>query len=167
MFCGMALGPTLGGVLISHTGNLLSIFYVAASIHAFLLFGAIFIVPESLGKEAALRNAEQASKRSEQARLARLVHEDGDIHLQHHLSTALAKIFFFATPLSIFLPAPKGSRGRDWSLALLAVAYGVYTAIIVCYGFKMMKYLLSCQYRGVINSNFSTLATFSAGRPSN
>ena len=71
LFCGMALGPTLGGLLISRTNNILSVFYAAATLHATYALLALFVVPESLTKERAKANAEQARQRAEQSRAER------------------------------------------------------------------------------------------------
>ncbi|CAG8436345.1 910_t:CDS:2 [Rhizophagus irregularis] len=47
-FCGMAIGPTLGGLIVKVTGSILSVFYIAIGALIIFLFVVSFIVPESV-----------------------------------------------------------------------------------------------------------------------
>ena len=51
LFAGIALGPILAGWTVKATGNLLTPFYIALSLHAAVFLFVLLIVPESLTKE--------------------------------------------------------------------------------------------------------------------
>ena len=132
LFCGIALGPTLGGLLISATGDLLSVFYVAATLHVFYLLMALFVVPESLTKEAALANAEVARLKAEQDAIALAKEEENMAPTRKRIHRALRTAFFFLSPLDIFIPYKvESSRGRNWNLTAIAISYGLVTLLMV------------------------------------
>ncbi|PVF98942.1 MFS general substrate transporter [Serendipita vermifera] len=133
MFCGMVFGPTLGGLMVSRTNNLLSVFYMTASTHIFYLVMALFVVPESLPKEAQLANREEARKKADAAK-----NEPhwNDLSPPERIQRALGKIFFFLSPLDIFLPRSSDGTRRRWNLTILALSYGVMTILMGSYQFK-------------------------------
>jgi MFS family permease len=132
LFCGIALGPTLGGLLISETGDLLSVFYIAAALHVIYLLMALFVVPESLTKEAALANAEVATMKAEQDAVLLAKQEENMAPTRKRIHRALRTAFFFLSPLNIFIPHKvEGSRRRDWNLTAVAIGYGLITLLLV------------------------------------
>ncbi|KAJ7244045.1 major facilitator superfamily domain-containing protein [Mycena rebaudengoi] len=123
---GIALGPTIGGVLVRFSGNVLSVIYLAAAVHATILCFAWFILPESLT--------------GTQMHTAAIQHEENLRLLAIQKPTPLLAIkrsFAFLEPLTILLPRPverdsSGShlgRKRDWNLTLLALSYGIVLTI--------------------------------------
>ncbi|EIW72146.1 hypothetical protein TREMEDRAFT_58302 [Tremella mesenterica DSM 1558] len=75
MMTGFAIGPVLGTYIIELTGNLMSPFYIIASVHALWVPLYLFLLPESLSSDARnvlKKNAsiakEQAIQRDEQER---------------------------------------------------------------------------------------------------
>lgn len=133
LFSGIAVGPTLGGLLISKTGDLLSVFYFSAALHVIYLLFSLFVVPESLTKEAALANVEAArvKKGQDAISLAKKEENMGPVHKR--VDRTLRTVFFFFSPLAIFIPSkPKAPRRRrDWNLTLLAISYGLVTLLMV------------------------------------
>ncbi|KAI0072772.1 MFS general substrate transporter [Panus rudis PR-1116 ss-1] len=132
LFLGMAFGPTLGGLLVKYTENLLSVFYVGTVIHFVYAFMIAFIIPESLTPE---RMEESRRKHEEQVASA------------EGRKSWLRTIFGFLTPLSVLLmtedEGPNGSsdvnplkRKRDWSLVYLAASYGFSMLLIGSYSYK-------------------------------
>ncbi|ODQ71616.1 hypothetical protein LIPSTDRAFT_73329 [Lipomyces starkeyi NRRL Y-11557] len=51
LFCGMALGPAFGGMLIKLTDNILSVIYVAIVMQALFALFILLVLPESLSQE--------------------------------------------------------------------------------------------------------------------
>ncbi|KAK9376566.1 major facilitator superfamily domain-containing protein [Lipomyces chichibuensis] len=51
LFCGMALGPAFGGMLIKLTDNILSVIYVTLVMQALFILFILFVLPESLSQE--------------------------------------------------------------------------------------------------------------------
>ena len=128
----MAFGPTLGGQLISWSGDLLSVFYLGAAVHFTYLLLAIFVVPESLTKERAAANMEQARKQAEKNRLVREQENRQGVSAYQRALWALGGVFFFLEPLSIFVPRKRGPGGRkDWNLLIIATTYGCIALIVV------------------------------------
>ncbi|KAK9475865.1 major facilitator superfamily domain-containing protein [Lipomyces japonicus] len=58
LFIGMALGPAFGGYLVSVTGTVVSVFYVAAISQVVFMFYVFFIIPESLSRQQRLNSQE-------------------------------------------------------------------------------------------------------------
>ncbi|KZV82383.1 hypothetical protein EXIGLDRAFT_729795, partial [Exidia glandulosa HHB12029] len=114
LFSGMAIGPTLGGRIIHHTGDLLSVFYFATAVH--LVTGTIWmmIVPESLPSEVrAINIAKYNQQRHEAADALRARGEDCR-------RFTWCSLFAFLEPLSLLLPRQRDplrpEKGRDWNL---------------------------------------------------
>ncbi|KAJ7087857.1 major facilitator superfamily domain-containing protein [Mycena epipterygia] len=143
VFAGVGLGPTIGGLLVRFTNNLLSVFYLATATHAAYAILAWFLLPESLTKT--------------QMQAAHIQHQESMRLLSDQESTVLLRIqrlFTFLKPLTIFFPEPTERdpnaspfKGRkwDWNLTLLATAYGLtisimgsltvkYTYLVATYG---------------------------------
>lgn len=161
----MAVGPTLGGLLISWTHNLLSVFLMAALFHGLYVILLLFVVPESLTKEMAKANAEIAKRRFEQeeARRAANPKPATAIRKAKHI---LRKAFFFLSPLSIFIP-PKTRRGqgRSWNLTILAITYGLYSMLFVSTSDAHVTWVNNRIFRAHTSSNTSMQLTSSGGHP--
>ncbi|KAF7323180.1 MFS domain-containing protein [Mycena chlorophos] len=137
VFLGIGFGPTLGSILVKYTGNLLSVFYFAASAHLFYGIMAFFVIPESLSarkmKEAKLAYAEEMRLHHEQDRTMLL---------------RIQRLFGFLRPLLVVLPGPSVSasgspKGRkwDWNLTLSAIAFGCVFSLSSAVTFKT-QYLM-------------------------
>lgn len=127
MFTGMSLGPTLGSVLINRTHNVLSVFYVATTVHVFYACLIWFVVPESL----APMQMQQARKLYDDALRAASVTKK---------KALFKRVFSFLEPLVLLLPGSVGplegrnplkKQKKDWSLFLLALAHGCVLLLIV------------------------------------
>ncbi|QRW14712.1 major facilitator superfamily transporter [Ceratobasidium sp. AG-Ba] len=117
MFVGMAAGPTLGALLIRHTNDLLSIFYIGAALHAINAILCTLVLPESLTEKERLAAKERYSASQPE-------------HLGL-LSRLWGMVTTFSRPLVIFLP-----KGRNWNLTLIGVAYGSAMLNMGSYAFK-------------------------------
>ncbi|SNX82926.1 uncharacterized protein MEPE_01632 [Melanopsichium pennsylvanicum] len=51
VYAGLALGPTLGGLVVKHTDNILAPFWFALAMHLIYLVGVFSFIPESTSKE--------------------------------------------------------------------------------------------------------------------
>lgn len=127
--CGMALGPTLGGFLIRFTGNPLSVFYLATSLHILYALIICFVIPESLGVKRMLRARTRynAELRSFEDTL-----RSGRNSVAVRLAIRLKSLVSFLTPLLVLAPVSNSHdvtnpkrRKRDWNLTLIAVGYGL------------------------------------------
>ncbi len=119
VFLGFALGPTFGGLLIRATGQTISVFYVATSLHLCYALLIWLIIPESLTHA--------------QRRKSAIKHHESDPQ-----AGVLRRLFGFLSPLSVFLPEMNGAHRhplkhpkRDWNLTLIAVAYGLTLSMMV------------------------------------
>ncbi|KAH7099879.1 MFS general substrate transporter [Auriculariales sp. MPI-PUGE-AT-0066] len=128
LFSGMAVGPWLGGKLIAHTGDLLSVFWFAGVIH---LCGSLFwiiFVPESLPEDVKQSNIT--------AQAERLAKERSD-----EPQFSVWKLFKFLRPLKMLLPRPvdpnNHRRGMDWNLTFLAAAHSCAIIVMGSYPYKM------------------------------
>lgn len=124
VFLGFALGPTFGGLLIRATGQTISVFYVATSLHLFYALLIWLIIPESLTHA--------------QRRKSAIKHHESDPQ-----AGVLRRLFGFLSPLSVFLPEMNGADRhplkhpkRDWNLTLIAVAYGLTLSLMGSYTYK-------------------------------
>ncbi|CAE6436761.1 unnamed protein product [Rhizoctonia solani] len=123
LFCGMAIGPTLGALLTQHTNDLLTVFYIGAGLHVFYAIFSIFIVPESLDLKA-------RTTATERYKANRNPNATWFTHIKHAVST-------FARPLVVFLPhkRPRG-KGRDWSLTWIGISFASSMLNMGSYTFK-------------------------------
>ena len=121
----MALGPTLGGLLIRFTGHVLSVFYAAGLIHFVYACMVWFVVPESLSLQ-----------RMKRLRRKYMAEADG-----RRVHGVVKRLFAFLSPLSLLMPEmgdqKQGNdnsltrKGRDWNLVLVAASYGCTVMHIV------------------------------------
>ncbi|KAF9520614.1 hypothetical protein BS47DRAFT_1286818 [Hydnum rufescens UP504] len=130
VFVGMTLGPTLGGLLITATGDLLSVFYVHTIGHTIYAIVIYFFMPESLTLAAKASIAE----RQENAAVADAAKRERWVAANRStLGIVFRNAFSFLTPLELFIPrkrvAEESGNGRDWNLTWLALAYFVHASL--------------------------------------
>jgi MFS family permease len=135
LFTGMAVGPTIGAMLVRHTGNPLSVFYFATALHVFYACINWTILPESLSPvqmHAARRKRVEARE-----------HETVNSREVTFARRLGRRLFSFAAPLAQFLPrrsenlSTLGKATRsDWSLTLLGIAYLLTTSTFGTYSYK-------------------------------
>ncbi|PPQ99088.1 hypothetical protein CVT24_009355 [Panaeolus cyanescens] len=136
MFTGMAVGPTLGSLLIRTTQTTLSVFYFAAGMHILYTFLIWFILPESLSKEQRQKSMEKyLEELSDSA-------EERERNPTVGFFIKIKKVFAFLSPISVFLPHkeknanPLKKARKDWNLTLLAIGYGSTIAMMGSYSYK-------------------------------
>ncbi|OBZ69346.1 putative membrane protein C14C4.07 [Grifola frondosa] len=95
VFTGMGLGPTLGGLLIRFSGNILSVFYGAAGIHVLYAILIWIFVPESLSP---LSMTESRKRHVADIEAYRRANTNGGAVV------LLKKVFGFLSPLNLFFP---------------------------------------------------------------
>ncbi|KAF8969597.1 major facilitator superfamily domain-containing protein [Flammula alnicola] len=138
LFIGIALGPTLGSLLIHVTGQTLSVFYVATGLHVLYSIFIWTILPESVSQKRmshaktkyALEVLEIANERERNPAISILV--------------KARRLFAFLSPLTVFSPAeeenaignPLKGPKRDWNLTLLVLAYAFTISIMASYSYK-------------------------------
>ncbi|KAJ7120490.1 major facilitator superfamily domain-containing protein [Mycena crocata] len=134
VFTGIGLGPVIGGLLIRFTNNLLSVFYLAAAVHASYAILAWVLLPESLTK------TQRRNAYNQHIEALRVISEQ-----ERTLLFRVQRLFTFLKPLTIFFPEPverdvnaNPLKGRkwDWNLTLLALAYGCSISIMGSLSFK-------------------------------
>ncbi|KAJ9110259.1 hypothetical protein QFC19_001662 [Naganishia cerealis] len=76
LMIGFSIGPVIGSSLIKATGDILSVFYVSATLSSVFVIFVIFILPESLSSEA--RHALGRVAKAKALREARLEQEERD-----------------------------------------------------------------------------------------
>lgn len=133
LFVGIAVGPTIGGLLISKTGDLLSVYYLAASIHFLYLVSMLFIVPESLSKEEMANNREAHAEEVKRGMEKYRMRGSG---FWYSCWVTTKRAFFFLKPLTVFLPKQragkqKGQKGKNWNLTFLMISYSFVAMILV------------------------------------
>ncbi|KAI0333493.1 MFS general substrate transporter [Cubamyces sp. BRFM 1775] len=136
LFTGMAIGPTLGGVVIRLSGSFISVFFIAGALHLLYALLIWFVIPESLSSPE--MRAARARQREEEAAY-RAAHAHGGAGVW------LKRMFAFLTPLLLFVPVrldePAGSPAkagkRDWSLCLVVAAYGFTISLMGSYVYFM------------------------------
>lgn len=132
MFTGLAIGPTVGSLLIRSTGVIISVFWLTLAVHllyAVLIFAGL---PEPLSQRRMM------ASRKKYADELRDDAEDRASCSTPGWRMRAKRLFKFLAPLSILLPnfvendrKPLKTKERDWTLALIAVAYGFTISIIV------------------------------------
>ncbi|GLB34576.1 putative major facilitator superfamily protein [Lyophyllum shimeji] len=139
LFTGMALGPTLGGLLIRFTGSLLSVFYAALFVHLIYASTVWLLLPESL-----LKSQMQQSKMKYREELLDTA-RDRELNPAVGLLVRFKRLFAFLSPLTVFLPELKALRPgdnplkqkrRDSNLTILAAVYGLAVSVMGSYNYK-------------------------------
>ncbi|KAF9265618.1 MFS general substrate transporter [Marasmius fiardii PR-910] len=147
MFTGFAFGPTLGGLLIRFSHEVISVFYAAAIAHTFYACMIWFVVPESLTLK---KRRVAANKYNQQA--VSVITSSG-------VMPYIRKWFSFLSPLNVFAPSythvgssRSKSPKRDWSLTLVAICYGLVVSI---YGSYTSKFQYASQTFGWTSETLS------------
>jgi len=134
IFTGVALGPSLGGLLIRFTGRTLSVFYATFTVHLLYALFVWFAVPESLLEHQMRHSRLRYKKELRDLEVDRVANP-----IVGFLARA-KRLFAFLSPLTIFFPDngdengsenPLKRRKRDWSLTLIAAGYGLSTTVFV------------------------------------
>lgn len=159
LMAGLAVGPVLGTLLISATGNLLTPFYVSVTVHFVFTILLRFVLPESLSSDSRAMLAKRA-KAASQAKKDRDVAEraweaDGDEETPVRGDSGFSRI---ATPirgsrvgrravgevrrmarravtplqpLAVFIPQKLPGGGRNYNLLLLAIVNFIIAQMMV------------------------------------
>ena len=152
----MALGPTLGGLLIRFTGQVLPVFYMAGCIHVLYSFLVWFIIPESLTKGHMVLA---------KARYADSLRVDPDSSLDARFTRIVQRLFSFLMPLAILGPTEKEHRNalnggkKDWNLTLLAVAYGFTVTMMV----SVFRFIFNIHLNYASKASHSYIFQYAAG----
>jgi len=124
----MAIGPTLGSLLIRATGRTLSVFYMAVIVEFLYTLLLSLILPESITKEQMA-----LSKAKYYADLSNSTAERQAMGVLRRVQ----RTFSFFSPLTIFMPLVGKSQNalrkprRDWTLTMLVIAYGITISVMV------------------------------------
>lgn len=125
LFTGMAIGPTLGSLLIHYTGKTISVFYAATFVHILYTIFVWTILPESLSEKRRM-----ISKAKYDAEMAEVTIER-EQNPAVSILVRLRRLFAFLSPLAVFMPAAEKNPGssplkapkKDWNLTLIALGY--------------------------------------------
>lgn len=130
LFTGVALGPTLGGLLMRATGSVLSVFYAATLLHMLYAILIWVMVPESLTKDQMLASRTRHNQEIQKLKEAR----EG---IAVGILVRIRRLFNFLSPLTLFVPKavegqnPSNWFKRDWSLLCTGLAYGFLVSLLV------------------------------------
>ena len=171
MFFGMALGPTgssrysvhaprmfnevlflslVGGILVTQTGDMLSVFYLTFATH--IAFGIVIwgFLPESLSPSVLQTNQDEVDaaksviqdRRDERLSRSSVTFTE---MVRKRVWWGLKSAATFVTPLGVFIPRKReiGEHGyerggRDWNLSYVGIASMLNSTIIVS-GFLVSK----------------------------
>jgi len=64
LFTGIAIGPILAGYIIKQTGDIITMFYLAAACHIFFFLMLIFVIPESVPRSRQRESREKYRRES-------------------------------------------------------------------------------------------------------
>src|SRR5271170_6643794 len=98
-FLGIAVGPVIGGILITRTGSVVTLFYCALAVHVSFALFILFLIPESVTPEH-MREATRKWK-------ARYLSADGRPH-HYRQWRYWVNMLNFLQPLEIFWPQGRG-----------------------------------------------------------
>jgi MFS family permease len=133
-FIGMALGPTIGGLMVKHTGNILSVYYLATSVHVLYAIVLWTVLPES--RSPAQLAVAQRKYETDHAAMA--LKRKGFMSRVIYASTGSLR------PLAIFIPrriesaSSPGKLGkRDYRFLLIVAAQASVTMIFGGIPFKL------------------------------
>nr|XP_019010539.1 uncharacterized protein I206_05011 [Kwoniella pini CBS 10737]OCF49320.1 hypothetical protein I206_05011 [Kwoniella pini CBS 10737] len=141
---GFALGPVLGSLLISWTGDIMTPFYVNAVVFAIYIPLILLMLPESLSNQARATLAKNASTAREEAKKRDQLEREWEDETPFPADGTIGnfrrifrRVFGFLEPLAIFIPVKKeGENRRDWNLT--AVGAGLFFMSMV-FGIMSIK----------------------------
>ncbi|ETW85959.1 hypothetical protein HETIRDRAFT_471204 [Heterobasidion irregulare TC 32-1] len=136
LFTGAALGPSLGSLTVRWSSNVMVVFYMSTSIHFVYALLTWFVIPESL---LPVQMMTSRRKHAEEAAVYRRA--NGLLPRLKSLFSFLSPLIMLAPPLIDRAAASQKFRSRDWSLTLVAVAYGCVISLM-----GSLQYVL--QYAG-------------------
>jgi len=125
-FLGIAIGPVIGGVLITRTGSVVTLFYCALAVHISFAFFILFLIPESVTPE----HMEVARRKSQIRRMS----ADGVVYHRRQWQYWAMFLNIFQ-PLEVFWPRGRGrtfGRKRQ-NLVILAIVDGILLLNIGAY----------------------------------
>ncbi|KAM0751846.1 MFS general substrate transporter [Meredithblackwellia eburnea MCA 4105] len=158
LFGGIALGPSLGSLVIRLTGTIVGPFYVALVIHIIYLFAVVFVIPESLShaRQVAARHRHQeelAARAAKEVEEVEAAAAKGWIYVAWtHTKRTLMRPWAFLRPLNLLLPKrgpvaeedlpilrSRGPprQGWDTELTKLGIGYAFYIIMISVAGVKL------------------------------
>ncbi|TCD62171.1 hypothetical protein EIP91_007254 [Steccherinum ochraceum] len=135
-FIGLAIGPTVGGLIVRHTGSSLSVFYISGTFNLLVLAFITFAIPESL-----TASQKAKSRRQYEESIAKGKRDAVDAPVLYRFK----RIFGFLSPLTVIWTAPETPVGNplkakskigDWSLVLMAASHGVAMLWATSYNYK-------------------------------
>lgn len=167
LFVGTAFGPTVGSLLIRFTHSAISVFFVATAIHVIYAILIWFVVPESVSPRVRAINkvtwrTKKEAARKEEVEAVEKAKENGQSALRIKALYRLKDALAFLTPLKTLAPVRIQGNGRsvkshiDWSLTLVAIAFGCATLIIVrvLLFFNFKCYINISYYQGSVAYKF-------------
>lgn len=129
LFSGIAVGPTIGSIIIRTTGSLLSIFYITAAVHILYALLVTTIMPESLSLRRMLKSRRLYNEQIEEA---------NRVPGKRGVWSAFKKLFGFLSPLALFYQAPAVVDShplrrpkKDRNLLLVAIGFGFLVSVVV------------------------------------
>ncbi|KZP12568.1 MFS general substrate transporter [Athelia psychrophila] len=132
LFVGMALGPTLGGIMISLTGDPLIVFYVAFCLHSCYAIIVWFFMPESLSKAEMESSLIKNKKETDALKNAQAGTAAG-------FTSIMKRGLSVFSPLALLLPVRvEGKKYLDWNLTLVALVYGSILSILGLYPYSFI-----------------------------
>jgi MFS family permease len=138
-FLGIALGPVIGGLLISRTGSVVTLFYCALAVHASFALFILFLIPESVTKEHMI----EATRKWK----ARFASADGNPNTVRNWRYWYDTLNILQ-PLEVFWPKGQGQafKRKRRNLVILALVDGILllnigaVAVILLYPIYMFNW---------------------------
>ncbi|KAF8344283.1 major facilitator superfamily domain-containing protein [Cantharellus anzutake] len=147
VFVGMSLGPALGGIITSRTGNLLTPFYAATAGHVAYFLIMCFLVPESLSKrQMAISATAQRRKAVEDATSSsdEIARGSSSLGTRARVTRVARASLGFLDPLIVFAPVDRGDqmgsglrKNLDWNLSCVAGASAFVSLLAGASQFKI------------------------------
>ncbi|KAH7107810.1 major facilitator superfamily domain-containing protein [Auriculariales sp. MPI-PUGE-AT-0066] len=160
----VAFGPILGALVIHHTKNLLSVYYISVGIKAFALLLLIFVIPESLTASQRAENTQRyGEEKKQRSELASVTPESSSF--RRHLACITPTTFLeLLSPLKVLLPRRRQDGGkREYGLTLIAVAALFWSMCVGALPFIMQLGKLLFQWDAEDLGYWLSLLGFSRG----
>ncbi|SGY84187.1 BQ5605_C009g05682 [Microbotryum silenes-dioicae] len=164
IFSGIAIGPTLGSILVRQSGSILLPFYIALTMHLLYTSVMMFIMPESLTKTRQYA----ARERHAAERATRYAAEDEEAHKAKVNGVTMVVLFKtkkiarrpwkFLKPLVLILPRKRQANekdedrpmldamgpvkaGWDFSMLKIVIAMSCFSIGMAVYQVKLREFL--------------------------